>query len=105
MPEEFTLQQLLGNSPAVDGDERFVLAIAVIVEGTRNEFLAGTTLAVDQHGAVSIRDLLHLGKDRLHLLAIANNVIELIFGFELLTEAEVFVMQVLKFKGALDHHE
>ena len=85
MPEEFTLQQLLGNSPAVDGDERFVLAIAVIVEGTRDEFLACTALPVYQHGTVSIRYLLHLGKDLLHLLVIADDVIELIFGFELLT--------------------
>ena len=47
--EQLALQQRLGNGGAVDGDERLVGAVAVLVEGAGDEFLAGAGLAADQH--------------------------------------------------------
>src|SRR4029453_6293622 len=105
VPKELAFEQLLRNSATVDRNKRFVLAIAVVVQRPRDEFLARTALPVDEYRTVSIRHLLDLGEDRLHFLVVTDNVIELILGFQLLTQADVFMVQALKFKGTLDHHQ
>src|SRR5262249_47738628 len=61
MPKELAFEQILRNGATVDRDERFVLAIAAVVERPRDEFLARTALPVDEDRAVSIRHLLDLG--------------------------------------------
>src|SRR5687768_4076109 len=45
--KQFALQQGFGNRGAINGDERFVSAIAVLVDRARNEFLAGAGLPPD----------------------------------------------------------
>ena len=49
--EQLALQQRLGNGRAIDGDERLVGAVAVLVDGAGDQFLAGAGLAADEHGA------------------------------------------------------
>src|SRR5262249_46240139 len=46
--EELALQQVLGDSAAVDGDEGGVGPMAVLVNGARDELLAGARFTADQ---------------------------------------------------------
>ncbi|MNR55559.1 hypothetical protein D3C85_1759570 [compost metagenome] len=49
MAEQFGLNQVLGDRPAVDGDERLVAASRLAVQGTRHQFLAGAAFTANQH--------------------------------------------------------
>ena len=48
--EELRLEEVAGERRAFDGDEGLVLAGREIVEGLRDELLAGAAFALDQHG-------------------------------------------------------
>ena len=48
--EEFGFHQRLGNGRAVDGDERLVLAAALVMDGFGDEVFAGAALALHQDG-------------------------------------------------------
>ncbi len=50
--EQFGLQQILGHRTAIDGDERLVAARAGLVNGARQQFLAGAALAGQQHARI-----------------------------------------------------
>src|SRR3546814_18051174 len=50
--EQLGLDQVLGNRPAVDRDERLVHAPRLPVQGTRDQFLAGAALGPDQYRRV-----------------------------------------------------
>jgi hypothetical protein len=47
--EELGLHQVARDGPAVHPDEGLVLARAVLVQGSRDELLAGARLAADEH--------------------------------------------------------
>src|SRR5581483_12351863 len=55
--EQFALEQRVRDRAAVDGDEWTCGSVAVIVDGPGDEFLAGATLALDQHGRPAPRHL------------------------------------------------
>ena len=71
--EEFALQQRLGDGGAVDGDERLLRAVAVLVDGARDQFLAGAGFAADEHGDRLGGDAANLLVDRLHGAAVADD--------------------------------
>ena len=48
--EEFALQKIFRDGGAIDGDERCLRPVAVLVEGAGDEFLAGAGLAANEHG-------------------------------------------------------
>ena len=50
MAEQFGLDQMLGDRPTVDGDERLLAALRLTVQGACHQFLAGAALTTDQHG-------------------------------------------------------
>jgi len=50
MNEEFALQKGLGNGGAIDSDKGLVGAVAVLIQGAGNKFLARPCLAPDQDG-------------------------------------------------------
>ena len=56
--EQLGLQQVVGDRPAVDGDERPVGPRPVGVDHLRHQLLAGAALAVDEHRQVGRRGLL-----------------------------------------------
>jgi hypothetical protein len=47
--KQFALEQRLGNRRAIHRDERFIRAVAVLVNRARHQFLAGAGLAANQH--------------------------------------------------------
>ena len=53
--EQFAFQQLLGNRGAVDGEERLLAAVAVMINRAGDEFLAGAAFAGDERGGVGAR--------------------------------------------------
>ncbi|MNH16003.1 hypothetical protein D3C79_756290 [compost metagenome] len=57
MAEQFRLDQVLGDRPAVDGNERLLAALRLPVQGTGHQFLAGAAFTADQHRRFSRRQL------------------------------------------------
>ena len=55
--EQLALDQALRKRPDVGGDERPVAAVAQVVDGPGDEFLAGAALALDQDRDVGVGDL------------------------------------------------
>ena len=56
MTEELAFDQAGGQRRAVDADERTVATRAALVDGAREEFLAGAGFAEQKHGAIGIGD-------------------------------------------------
>ena len=53
--EQLGFDQVTGNGRHVDGDERAVLALAIVVQGLGNQFLAGAAFAQNQYVYVGRR--------------------------------------------------
>ena len=68
MTEQFALEKVFGDCSAVDGEEGFFRAAAVLVDRAGDEFLAGPALAVYQHDDILVGDpsdrLVHLAHGR-----------------------------------------
>src|SRR3546814_18681574 len=64
--KQFRLQQLGRYRGAIDRDEWLVLARARIVQGARQNFLAGTAGTGDQYSRIGPRDALRVLEHRLH---------------------------------------
>ena len=61
MSEQLTLQQPLGDTRTVDGQQRSVRAIALLAQGAGNQLFADTAPSTDEHrsgGAARLTDLL-----------------------------------------------
>ena len=78
--EQFAFQQLCRDRPAVDWHEWRVATLGVVMQITRNHFLAGAGLAEDQHAGVGVGHLLHHLPDVLDRPAGADEAAEQI-GF------------------------
>ena len=63
--EHFAFQQAGGNGGAVELDEGGLPPRAQVVDGARQQFLAGAGFAVDQHRGIGGRHRLHLLQNRL----------------------------------------
>ena len=50
--EEFAFEQRFGQRRTVDGKKRFLAALAVVIDGSRDQFFAGAAFAEDQHRGV-----------------------------------------------------
>src|SRR5204862_76531 len=54
--EELALEEVLGDGAAVDADERLLPALPPVVDGARDDLLAGPALAGDEHRHVGVLD-------------------------------------------------
>ena len=63
VPEELALGQLAGQGAAIDGHEGAVGDGAQLVQGARQQLLAGAAFAGDQHGQPGARDAAGLFED------------------------------------------
>ena len=52
--EQLGLDEIRGDGAAVDGDEGAAAAAAVVMDGARDEFLAGARLAEDEHRGIAL---------------------------------------------------
>src|SRR6185295_19640284 len=71
--EDLALEQRLGNRGAVDRDERKAGARAELMDGLRDQFLAGARLTRDEHRCAGRRRLLDDLVDLPHLRAVADD--------------------------------
>ena len=78
--EEFAFEQCLGEGGAVDGQERAIAAAAVVIDGPRHEFLAGTALAEDQDHRVLRGDPTDGLVDLLHGRGVADDLVGVACG-------------------------
>ena len=93
--EQLRLDQAVGQRRAAHLDERLVGARRVVVNGVRDQLLAGARLAADQHGGVGRRHLRHLLVHLAHRPAGADDAREVVALLQLLPKVRVLVDQPL----------
>ena len=101
--EEFRFHQVLGNGAAVDGDKRLVFAAAVLVDGARQQFLAGAGLAADEHRGIALR---HAGSHFQHVqqhFRSPDDALESVLLVQADAQAAHFLDQFLMLHGAVHH--
>ena len=76
VPEQLGLEQRLRQGSTVEPHKRAVLASRTVVNGSSDQLLARSGLAVDQHGGPAASHLLHQLEKPLHAWMIPNNVFE-----------------------------
>jgi hypothetical protein len=81
-----------------------MLSVAVKMQPARDQLLAGAAFALDQDGAVGVGHLVDQIVDDLHFAARADDVVELVFVFELLSQVGVFLPRTLELERALHRH-
>ena len=74
--EQLRFEQRLGQRRAGDRHERLRGAVAGVVDGARDQLLAGAALALDQHRAAQAGDLVRQVQDLVHLRVLADHVVE-----------------------------
>src|SRR5262249_5141577 len=89
VPEELALQQAGGNGGAVDRDEGALAALSRVVDGPRDQLLAGSGLAQDEHRRAGRRDGLHLMEYALQRGRPSHDLLEVVLGAELLLEVDL----------------
>ena len=70
---------MLGDGRAIDGQERLLAAVAVVINGARDQLLAGAAFAADQGGGIRGGELADQLEDLLHRLAAPDNAQLVIF--------------------------
>jgi hypothetical protein len=103
--EQLGFDQLAWQSRAIDLDERAFLPLTVLVDGARNELLAGAVLAVNQHAGVGRRHGFDEVKELPHLVAARDDVGEARVIAELLFQPFVLGGQLQFFGRLVQHHE
>ena len=69
MAKEFAFEQTFAQGAAIDLNEGTSVAIAEVVDGIGNDFLAGSCLAKQQNGRIAHRDSSSNAKNLLHCRA------------------------------------
>ena len=100
--EQLRLEQRLGDRRAVDLDERHVALRAAVVNGARDELLAGAGLAGDEHRALGIGDALGPADDLLHRPAAADDAVVVELFVALAAQVAVLGAQPLVIERAAD---
>ncbi len=80
--KQFTLDQIVGNRCAVDGDERLGGPMTVFPDRASNEFLAGATLAGDHDRHVAGGDLADHLEDFLHHAGAAHDALAVVLDVD-----------------------
>ncbi len=91
--EEFAFNEIFGQRGAVGLDKGLVGAVAVVVDGVGDEFLAGAGFAADEHAGLAFGDLGDLVVHNLHLVGVADDVGGAEAVFQLGAEALIFGFQ------------
>src|SRR5262245_3029181 len=100
--KQLGLDEILWNGGAVDLDERALRALAVVVDGVGDQLLAGAVLALNEDVCLARRHAFNQLEELLHLLALADHVLELVAILQLGLQLLVFVNQRLLFDRLLE---
>ena len=99
--EELAFEQAGGNGGAIQLDEGALAARAQAVDGARQQFLAGSRLALDQHGGIGGRDGLNLAQHVAQAGAFAHDVVEAVLEIDLFFEILLLLGQAVAQLGNL----
>ena len=104
--EELRFHQVLGDGSAVNGYKRLVFAAAVVMDGARQQFLAGAGFAADQHRGIALR---HAGGHFQHVeqhLRSTRDAFKSVLPIQAEAQAVHLLHQSAMLHGAVDHqHE
>ena len=101
--EQLRLEQRLGNGAAVERDEPMRAPSAVVMNGARDDFLAGPGIAVDQNRAVGGRHRLEQLKQPRHRPALADDPLEPVALLELRSQIRVLRLQPPLLERRVEH--
>ncbi len=93
--EEFAFEQFARDRRAIDPDQRPVAAAARLVDGARDQFLAGAGFAGDHHGCRRRRHQLDLAQRLLDRLALPDDAARIGLDADFLLQVGVFQLQPL----------
>src|SRR5689334_9185361 len=82
VPKQFAFQQLLRYRRAIDREEWFGAAIAVMINRARDEFLASAAFTRDERRCIRTGELADELENFLHRLTAAHDAEFVILGFE-----------------------
>ena len=103
MPEQFALQQVFAQGIAIHRHKGLVFAQTVVVDGTRDHFLAGTTLPGDQDRGVGRCALGNQRVHRLHRRAGTDDILKPVLGANFVLEVPIFLQQTPALQGPVDN--
>src|SRR5229473_3554630 len=102
--EELTLEQRLGDRPAVDGHERPAAPRAMRVNGPGHQLLARAALPLAEHGGIRLGHALDDPEDLAHLGRGAENIREADGVLLLLGLLLALPLELAQVGGAAEHH-
>ena len=76
MTEELRREEFVGKCTRVYGHEPFLVALADLVDGFGDQFLARAALAPDKDTTVRLGHLLNHREDGIHLLMLGDNILK-----------------------------
>src|SRR5258707_6796670 len=79
MTEQLAFQQIFRNRRAINRYKGLVAAIAVVVNRSRNQFLAGSALSGNHHGRVTVGNTPDHFEHLLHCLGLADKAVLILF--------------------------
>jgi len=97
--KELRLEQVHRNGAGIDRDESFVSPRRSCMDAFRDDFLAGTAFARDQHGRTRRRDLSDQVEYRQHFFALTDDVWEVVALLKRALEMNIFLAQTATFNG------
>src|SRR4051812_14492749 len=100
MAEELALEQFARDRGAIDADQRPVAAVGILVDGARDQLLAGAGLAGDHHRRGGRRHQLDLAQRLLDRLALTDDAARIGFDADFFLEIGVFELE--SFAQAID---
>jgi hypothetical protein len=103
--EQLGLEQRLGDGGAIDGDKRRVRARTQGVQAAREQLLAGTALALQQHGRVGGRGTVEVQQHLPQAGVVADDARRTAALGELLLEQDVFGQHSPLRDRPLDHQQ
>src|SRR5271168_1722563 len=100
--EKLGFHQGFGKGGTVDAGEGTAAPVAQVVDGVRDQLLAGAALPADAHGGVGGRYAPHQVEDGPHHVAGADQVAQGFLALELVAQDAVFTLDEQLFDGPLD---
>ena len=102
--EKFALQQIFGDSGAVDLDERAGCATRFFVDGAGNEIFADPAFSAQQHGGVGGRDPFDGGQHFLHFGTDGDDVGVAVFLSQGFAQRAILFAQARVIEFLVHHH-
>jgi hypothetical protein len=102
MAEQLVLDERVRDRRAIDRDERAPRTRREPMDRARDDLFAGATLALNQHGGVRWRDLLHDADDFVDRRVLPDDAFEMEFARHFTAQQEILLLFLCELRGACD---